>query len=650
MTDRVARTAAWLSAAAACTIPLLALPGSFPTAVLIALVIYGAIALVRPVDALLILTGLGPVAGVASGLAGGPFDGGRILEAAVLILIVGWCLRGAASGANAAMTAFDWALLAFAAVAAISLAARGPVLVLLVGHDSLSAVWSLVRRGYFDRFTELTAVTQTALLVEGTVLAAIASRVARADDGARLASAVVIGAAGAATLGIYRLLEVTLRQPQFLEGLWNLTWRFRIAPQYADLNAAGSYFALTALVALTLAGRGSSRRPVALVAAILIAGALWLSGSRVALAAALATSGVLLAIRPGSVRQAFRGRPGVAISGVVVLAALLVAPFVYSGVRSGNIGYSLFTRLELLKTGLRMVADRPVFGAGTAQFYDSFPRYTSPALLREFQFQLGVPVTNENAHNNFLQIVAELGIVGLAAFAAVLVLALRGSLESSDRLRRGAALALLAFLLTCLAGHPLLTHLVAYPFWTVLGLAAGLAPASAGPLTAMRRVAVAGIVLLLATLPWRTGYERREAYLEGLTFGFSNWELDEAGTRFHWAGERATLFVRQTVRLVQFPLKSPDRLDRVVRVEVNGRPGGEIRVPAGLWTEARIPMPTSERPLFRRLDLVVMPAADVGEGDNVRRVMVGRALLVPDPGQAATLPPDDAASPRPARR
>jgi O-antigen ligase len=628
MIYRVARSAAWIVAAAACALPLQALSGSFPPSVIVAFGLFAVLACLRPVDALIVLAGLGPLAGVASGLAGGPFDGGRPLEALVLILIAGSCLHAAAVDARAPSTAFEWSLAALAAIAVASLVARLPVLVLTVGRDNASLLWDLFRRSYFERLLELGAVAQTALLVEGAALAALAARAARAGAGSRLASAMLLGAAGAAALSVYRLLEIALRQPQLGEALSALVLRTRIAPQYTDLNAAGSYFALVGVLVVALAGRGSARAIFASLTAAALVFALWLSGSRIALGAALAAAVAFFAIRPGAMHRAVHRKPFVLIATAALLVAIVAAPFAYTSARNGTLGYSVFTRVELFKAGMRMVAERPMFGVGTTQFYDSFARYASPALLDEFRIQLGVPVTKENAHNNFLQIFAELGVIGLAAFLAILIFSLRGSMATDDRLRRGAALAVLAYLLTCMAGHPLLIPLAAYPFWMVVGLTAGLRPAAERMGTPLaRRLVLVTVVLLAVTVPWRMRYERQVAHLDGLTFGFSDWRLDEHGTRFQSAGGRATLFVPHSVRYVQLPLRSPDANDRVVTVELDGRRAAQIRVPGGGWMDARVPMPATDRPLFRRLDLVVESGGGGRDGRD-ERVSVGRPLMV----------------------
>ena len=72
-------------------------------------------------------------------------------------------------------------------------------------------------------------------------------------------------------------------------------------------------------------------------------------------------------------------------------------------------------RAEFAATGLRMGAARPVFGVGIGRYYTLSSEFSSPRLRATYP--------HENAHNNFLQVLAELGVVGLAAFVSVLGLA-----------------------------------------------------------------------------------------------------------------------------------------------------------------------------------------------------------------------------------
>ena len=68
---------------------------------------------------------------------------------------------------------------------------------------------------------------------------------------------------------------------------------------------------------------------------------------------------------------------------------------------------------------MRMVAQQPVFGIGLGEFYQRSGEFSSPELLALFP-----PAQHENAHNNFLQILAETGLTGLAAFVVLLTAAL----------------------------------------------------------------------------------------------------------------------------------------------------------------------------------------------------------------------------------
>ena len=85
----------------------------------------------------------------------------------------------------------------------------------------------------------------------------------------------------------------------------------------------------------------------------------------------------------------------------------------------------------------------------------------------------------QNAHNNYVQVMAELGVPGLLLFVAVIVAALKTGFSRAGPPGPswGLLAGLCAYLLTCLLGHPLLIVAAAYPFWTALGLAASAAPA-----------------------------------------------------------------------------------------------------------------------------------------------------------------------------
>ena len=58
-----------------------------------------------------------------------------------------------------------------------------------------------------------------------------------------------------------------------------------------------------------------------------------------------------------------------------------------------------------------MIASRPAFGIGLGEFYQRSGEFATPELIAKFPVAV-----HENAHNNFLQIAAELGLIGGVVF------------------------------------------------------------------------------------------------------------------------------------------------------------------------------------------------------------------------------------------
>jgi hypothetical protein len=98
---------------------------------------------------------------------------------------------------------------------------------------------------------------------------------------------------------------------------------------------------------------------------------------------------------------------------------------------------------------LQMARGAPVLGVGLGRFPLLLPEYAGPAS------------GNLDAHNYFLQVLAEMGSVGLLAFA-VLLAAVLGTLASlrrasaAPRLAGAVLLGSIAFMATSVTGHPLL--------------------------------------------------------------------------------------------------------------------------------------------------------------------------------------------------
>jgi len=92
-------------------------------------------------------------------------------------------------------------------------------------------------------------------------------------------------------------------------------------------------------------------------------------------------------------------------------------------------------REEPPNVAMNLIGDYPVFGAGPGSFYLAFPPYRTEKIDAFF----------DHAHNDYIQVAAESGILGLIAAGAFVLLALGAALraqwERRDPLMRGISFA-----------------------------------------------------------------------------------------------------------------------------------------------------------------------------------------------------------------
>jgi hypothetical protein len=262
--------------------------------------------------------------------------------------------------------------------------------------------------------------------------------------------------------------------------------------------------------------------------------------------------------------------------------------------RNVDRAYAFSFRMEMARAALALTRTEPLFGVGLGRFQPLSAKYAS------------VP---ENAHNNFLQVMAELGIPSLVMFVAVIGFAL------GQERRRAAAgdtgkllLGLVAFLLTCLGGHPLLVPAAAYAFWMVLGIAgAGSQDDDRREVRGVRRATIAMIVLLIATIPFRVAAVVRGADLEHAAIGFAQlWQRDVDGLRYRWAGGQCTFFVSTSARAIALPLRAaptgPAAVE--VRIMIDGREADRVLIEATKgWRTVRLAFVSRTSARFSRVDL-----------------------------------------------
>jgi O-antigen ligase len=414
----------------------------------------------------------------------------------------------------------------------------------------------------------------------------------------------------------------------------------RVSAHVADVNAAGSYFAMIALLGVGMALRAEGRARVlwGAAAAANLAG-LWMSASRSAMAAtAVTAAGAAIWVCTTRWKPAAR-----AIATTILLVAALAVGtwWAWQLTRVGYRGVDL--RQQFNATSGRMIQASPVFGVGVGQYYPLSSLFFTPELAWTYG--------QENAHNYFLQVGAELGLLGLGLFAAWLA---AGAVRAGRALAReprdwrllGAASGALVFAATSVTGHPFLVDEVTYPFWMQFGLVIALASSallstgtsqlvgSRAPAwaTAALAAGIAVPALVVATRPLEP------PALQAVD-GFYEWETGSDGTPFRWTERYASLFIPSGVRRVAVQVRMPTRPPALMPMEVEVRIGGRNSgrtVVGDSWATLNLTVPPLDpRPGLTRIDLKVertwRPAFYIPGSADMREV--GVQVAAPQPLQ-----------------
>src|SRR3954468_12854370 len=329
------------------------------------------LSVVRPFNGLLVLAGIGPVVtALAIGLRADK-AGVHYVEALTLAFIAGAAARRAlSSGGTALPRRILWPAGILITLALASAAVN--VARLLVEQNTAGSVtpWSLLA----DHLVDQNSATIALQFVEGLILFVLtAAAVAGQDDALRRVLRLMIaGATGAAVLNIVRIAMAGMEKADAGAALVTYLIQARVSVQYSDWNAAGSYFAMMLVVTTAFVRRD---RLGYMACAAIIGLGLWLTGSRVAMAAVLVV-GIAAALLV--VRRPARGRllvPSLAV-GLAVMAAIAGAIW-YPSVRNDPVMFSISTRWELWKAGVQMMWKEPIFGVGLGRFYELSPKYAA---------------------------------------------------------------------------------------------------------------------------------------------------------------------------------------------------------------------------------------------------------------------------------
>ena len=396
----------------------------------------------------------------------------------------------------------------------------------------------------------------------------------------------------------------------------------RFSLHLADLNAAGSLYVLAAVTAVTYAVLRHDRRLRWTALALAIVPAIWLTGSRSAYVATVGGLAILAAARSRwQLTRAQRLAGASLLLVTVLLAAVMVDP---QSDAEGSAQRALNLRSQFSETSARMFVSSPVYGVGIGRYFERSAEFMTPELRGIYG--------NENAHNYFAQQFAELGPVGGLLFMWLVAAVVSQGWNRVRQPGSGAALAGLfagtsGYLLTCVAGHPLLVPEAALPFWAAFGAVGGASSRHTTASTVPRVIGVAACAILasgvgLAALT----YGRVTA--TPADFGFHGFEDAPDGTRFRWMTRHAVTYIPEGPGFLRLRLRAPSppaRRPLVLETSIAGRVVDRRDVPAGQWVSYDVASRGTASIPFRRVDFRVnqVRTEEVRLGDRPARRPIG---------------------------
>jgi O-antigen ligase len=550
----------------------------------------------RPQYGLLAIALLAPLGQVGSRTLDSQMRGAEAIVLAFLAgaLVRGWTLRGFRAFPS---TRLDVAALIFGFVVAASCLEQ-----IWFSQIQLDFAWPYAQdalgyasRNYITSSRGFGMLPRAMWLLEGSALLVVTVRYvsASAQFIRRLIITLVSGAIATAMLTLTAVATEFAQTRGSDSSVIDFFARGRWSGHISDVNAAGSYFAMMALLALGLGLRDREWRWPWLVSGGALLLTTLVTGSRTA-AAAIGVVATVVLVRASVSHTSYAVR---AVSAAGVVATLGAAAFLIFRTTGATPSEAISIRWMFLQATAGMLAAEPAFGVGVGQFSLWSAHFAPPALFRIWR--------PDNAHNNLAQIAGELGIVGFVAFCVMLAAAFGSPMDDhrtpiADRRSWRAPLiaGLGVFILTWLGGHPLLVPEAAYPFWIMLGLAGAFVAAGSESVSTKGLVAVAAAVLL-ASIPFRIHEKSAKLDLTQVTYGLS---------ARHLMTSRARFFVPRPNARVDVPLRARGASDDEpveVEVSVDGEVSETISLGGRDWEKASIELPGDSTGRFYQIDLRV---------------------------------------------
>lgn len=229
---------------------------------------------------------------------------------------------------------------------------------------------------------------------------------------------------------------------------WGVTWSDRPASTFGNPNFAAGWWILILPIFAADVIKGERRWGAVFVVALGILNLYWgrTLGAWAALAVAAAiAAGVWLGEKKLNIRKI------VSLPLLIVLGAgAFGAAFLASAQRMPG-HQSIQERILKWRTAAKMISDHPMLGLGAGNVKVHFALYQADVSRAMNRSLIGT--SESNVHNEFLQVAAETGLIGLAAFLSIFALWIYRRMkddrfESEDAGRLAAVLAFLFYSLT----------------------------------------------------------------------------------------------------------------------------------------------------------------------------------------------------------
>jgi O-antigen ligase len=449
-------------------------------------------------------------------------------------------------------------------------------------------------------------------------------------------------AAGTLSLGIAAAALFGLAQHFVDPALGNTLFWVRmgqINATFKDPNAFGAVLSMAVPFALGAAIEFRGRRRIFFCSCVAPAVLVFpFIGARSALPALAAAAFVLVVFSMSRLKSMKQRHAFWAVGGVFLVLAIAAGAGAFGRVRllervADNLK-RLVSRGKLVNLSperhflwgeaLAMTRDYPLAGVGTGAFIVELPNYYSRDQTRHTGGLEGFR-RNDSAENYFLQVGAEMGLIGLAVFTAVLAAvalrAVRGIRETRGKeggfLVLGASAGMAAYFVNILFHSYIGSFETVFMFWTLAAIVFGRTAtcvlnyehrAGHGKAPA---AALAGILVVFgAVFLWDSTHSlsipaRTRAFGLKQDFGVYPPEKTADGREFRWTGKTAGLHVRPVGPEVRVSLLAshPNIAKSPVRVRVfftadlfcHRLPLGEIVLRENAWQETAFSLPESGR-------------------------------------------------------